>query len=321
MDALPVTIIAGFLGAGKTTFLSRILSDPRGVRFGVLVNDFGAINIDADLVAQTGTDRVSLANGCVCCSIRDDLVAAIAELLEAPERPDHVVIEASGVSRPLAIVDALEDPAVADRLALDGIFCLVDAEQFERLDYADTELAMDQAFSSDLVLINKADLVDPDVLDRIEETLRDPMPRMRVLRTVNGDLPRDLLFGPEPGARETTGRQGLAHDDHDHGHHHDHDHDDAFEASSWETCDPLDEAAVRIALCRLPADLLRAKGILDLGGKRGVLHLVGKRRSLVVEDAPPPTRSQVVAIARRGRLDADAINSVLDACRPKVSTS
>ena len=315
-DRIAATVLAGFLGAGKTTLLQRVLSDPQGVRFGVLVNDFGAINIDADLVAGTAADRVSLTNGCVCCSIRDDLLAAVAGLLDAPDPPERLLIEASGVSRPLAITEALE---AEPRVEVDGVFCLIDSAGFEGLDYADTELAMDQAFGADIALLNKADLVDAATLARIEATLRGAMPRLRTLPCRHGDVPRALLFGDVPRAREAGHhghRHGPGHDnDHCHHHHDDHHHDHAAEFESWShVADaPLSEAAFRDALGALPEGLLRAKGVLDLDGRRAVFHLVGKRRSLVFEPGPPPAESRIVAIARAGQLDPAALAALAGA--------
>lgn len=308
----PVTILTGFLGAGKTTLLQRLLAEPEGVRFGVLVNDFGAVNIDASLVADADGDRVALSNGCVCCSIRDDLLAAVARLLDVDTPPDRLVIEASGVSRPLAIIDALGDEP---RLGIDGVFCLIDAAGFETLDYADTELAMDQAFGADVALINKTDLVDSATVGRIEATLREAMPRLRTLPTVQAAVPRALLFGPDVArATGACGRPGHgAEHGHDHAHDDDHAHDHAaaFVSGTLRRAEPFREAAFRAAMATLPEGLLRAKGILDIDGARGVFQLVGKRRSLRIDPAPPPTESLIVAIARTGKLDLDGLARTL----------
>ena len=317
----PVTILTGFLGAGKTTLLQHLLEDPGGVRFGVLVNDFGAVNIDAALVAETDGDRVALSNGCVCCSIRDDLLAAVSRLLDVSDPPDRLVIEASGVSRPLAIIDALGDDA---RLRIDGVFCLVDAAGFESLGYADTELAMDQAFGSDVALINKADLVDGATVERIEATLREAMPRLRSVPTVQAAVPRALLLEPDftradavsAGHPVDGALHGGAHDHgHDHAHScahdHRHDHATAFVSGTLRRDAPLDEAAFRAAMATLPDGLLRAKGILNVGGARAIFQLVGKRRSLRIDDAPPPAESVLVAIARAGGLDLDSLARTL----------
>jgi G3E family GTPase len=222
-----------------------------------------------------------------------------------------LIVEASGVSRPLAIADALEGPPLEDRLAIDGIFCLVDAENFQQLDFADTELALDQALGSDLVVLNKCDLVDEEGVRAVEATLRGPMPALRILHSRFADVPRGLLLDPEHT------RAASSHD-----HHHDHDHGDAFMAWSWRSSVPLDLVAFRAAMRALPHDLLRAKGILafaDRPDERAVFQLVGKRKELKLEPATPPAESTLVAIARAGGLDPAALTALFDGCRAASS--
>lgn len=333
---IPVTVVCGFLGAGKTTLLKRILEAPNGVKFGVLVNDFGAINIDADLIVETGADQVSLANGCICCSIRDDLVDAIEQILQAQPRPDRLIIEASGVSRPLAILDILDRPEFEDRLAVDATLCLVDADQFPSLDYSSTELAIDQAGSSDLLIINKCDIASAADILATEETLLGPMPHVRRIRATYAHVPDEILFGFDASDAALKLHSNQKQQDHhtpqtshnyhphhnhehdDHGSHHHHNHADEFQAWSWNSDRTINLDAFRASIQRLPTGLLRAKGIVRVrsGGsaRRAIFHLVGKRSVVTTDDGAPPTSSQVVAIARKGALDSDRLTHLMEAC-------
>lgn len=335
-----VTVLSGFLGAGKTTLLKRLIENPEGERLAVLVNDFGAVNIDAALVESVASDQIALSNGCICCSIRDDLADAVVRLLDRDLRPDRILIEASGVSRPLAILEGLSREDIRDRITIEATLCLIDADQFPSLDYKSTELAIDQAVSSDLLILNKCDVARPADLAATEETLVSTMPEIRRIRTVFADVPREVLFGPQaakgdgPAARAGSHRVGHAHDhghDHDHGHTHahvcdahcdhaHHSHADEFESWSWTSDAVIDVEKLRRAVRDLPHGLLRAKGVLRGAGPTGdhqrvVFHLVGKRSSVTLEAGAAPEVSQLVAIGRRGEIAPAALQQVFEGCR------
>ena len=244
--------------------------------------------------------------------------------------PERIVIEASGVSRPLAILEAVTDDAFADRLVVDATICLVDADQFPDLDYAATELAIDQAGSSDLLVLNKCDLASPEAIRATETSLAGPNPSIRQIRTQHANVDRAILLGPDLGPKVAGGgKAGAAHaehHDHDHpdccdpdcGHPHHTHHADAFETWHWSAARPLDIAALANLRRHLPTPLLRAKGIVSVlrDGKpaRAVFQVVGKRATVTLEDGAAPDESRIVFIAHSGGLAREAIAAALAGC-------
>jgi G3E family GTPase len=168
---VPVTIIGGFLGAGKTTLLNHILSENHGVRAAVLVNDFGAINIDAKLVVSVEGETVNLANGCICCTIRDDLVGACLGLLQRPEPPEYLFIEMSGVSEPMPVLNTFLETELGTIFILNSILAIVDAEQLPKLSGEIGRLARTQIRTADIVVLNKVDLVSHGDLASVRKLL------------------------------------------------------------------------------------------------------------------------------------------------------
>lgn len=193
----PVTLLTGFLGAGKTTLLNRILTGDHGLRIGVLVNDFGAINIDAALVHSVEQNTISLTNGCVCCEIRDDLVASVENLLDRADSIDHVILEASGIADPAGIVMTFLDARYHGLLRIDSIICLVDAEGLFRDADDDqlTALKLRQIAFADLVVLNKTDLVGPAHIEVVRDWIDLHIKRIRIVETTQGRAPLEVLLG------------------------------------------------------------------------------------------------------------------------------
>jgi G3E family GTPase len=290
--------------------VNRILAGGHGLRVAVVVNDFGAVNIDSRLIVDRDATTITLDNGCICCSMAGDLVEQLTRLLEGPSAPDHVVIETSGVSDPGRILLALRDRHLGSLARVDGVITLVDAERATAIPAGHLELARRQLAVADVIVFNKADLVSLETLDTVHAWMSHPT--ARVLDAVDADVPLELLLGVgrEPGdasgdTRRPVGAASVQHDR-------------QFSTWTWSSSRPVALGAVRSILGDLPSHVYRAKGflhVIEQPDQRVVAHVVGRRvdlRPIGTWDEGQP-RCELVFISLDPRRDGTALGQLLDA--------
>ncbi len=319
MNKIPVSLIAGFLGVGKTTLLNHILNGRHGKRIGVLVNDFGEINIDSQLITRVEGETISLANGCVCCSIRDDLVTAIEQLLQLQPRPDMIIVETSGVSDPKAAAMAIVmSTTLAATTSLDAIITVVDVSEAPEADELNTRLIEDQIAVADIVICNKTDLIGMESLKDVHRHIKEIQPKSRIIDAIHVNVPLELLLGLTLHGERLNWTDEKTDDGSLHQRRHA-DHTHSYSSYSWQCAQPLTFEAVYRAFQTLPTSVFRSKGILHIReapDKQVIVQMTGKRVTLTKgkpwEDTAPS--SQVVAIGAHGTIDADDLNTRFMSC-------
>ncbi|EHC08510.1 cobalamin biosynthesis protein CobW [Fischerella thermalis CCMEE 5273] len=321
---MPVTIITGFLGSGKTTLLNQILKNKQDLKVAVLVNEFGDINIDSQLLVSIDEDMLELSNGCICCTINDGLVDAVYRVLEREERIDYLVIETTGVADPLPIILTFLGTELRDLTHLDSILTLVDSEAFNHEHFL-SEAALKQITYGDIVLLNKTDLVTQQKLEELEAYIREVKAGAKILHTTYGQVPLPLILGvdltPKDEYSSLIEEKHEHHHDHNHEHHHHHRHhshhleNDGFISISFQSDRPFDVHKFEKFLNEeIPQDIFRAKGILWFSDSnlRHIFQLSGPRYSLNGDEWLTSPKNQLVFIGRN--LDVNEITSLLNQC-------
>ncbi|MET4369992.1 G3E family GTPase [Bradyrhizobium sp. LB12.1] len=317
---VPILLVTGFLGAGKTTVVNHLLAHAEGRRIAAIVNDFGAINIDAELIAGASDGVVSLANGCICCSLEGDLLRTLSTLLRRDPKPEYIVIETSGVADPADIVRNLMDPVILRAAPLETVLCVMDAAT--PLAALDDALQRSQLRVADIVALSKLDLADEGAGGRMREAIRAQRVPAVVVDAPHGEIPSALLFPPtvdrasaprDPGPRRPA--------------------EERFETLSWTSDQPLLLPRLQKAIGKLAPKLARAKGLFETveqPGRQMLFQFAAGRATLApgdaalapgdaalaLGDAPAEgvPRARIVFIAELGVLSKAELDGIMETC-------
>ncbi|MTH34493.1 cobalamin biosynthesis protein CobW [Paracoccus limosus] len=337
----PVTVITGFLGAGKTTLIRHLMQNPQGKRLAVLVNEFGTMGVDGEILKSCADENcpeeniLELSNGCICCTVADDFIPTLEKLMAMPQKPDHILIETSGLALPKPLLKAFDWPAIRSRITVDGVIALADAEavaagrfapdeaavqaQREADDSLDHETPLSEVFEdqiacADIVLLSKADLAGDAGLAAARAVIEAETPRqLPILPLTDGVIDPRVILGLGAAAEDDLDARPSHHDGAD-----DHEHDD-FDSVVIELPEITDPADLAERIARLARDqkILRVKGHVAVAGKpmRLLVQAVGERVRHQY-DRPwgaAPRASRLVVIAEHDDIDPAAIRAVLAA--------
>jgi cobalamin biosynthesis protein CobW len=306
---IPATVITGFLGAGKTTMIRNLLQNAKGKRIALIINEFGDLGVDGDVLKGCGDetctedDIVELNNGCICCTVADDFIPTMEKLLERENRPDHIIIETSGLALPQPLVAAFNWPEIKTQVTVDGVVTVIDAAAVsegrfahdhdkldaqraadEELDHESPleELFEDQIRAADMVVLNKTDLINAERLEAVKTNVQSQTDRtLKIVSAKHGDLPIEVLLGMGAATEDDIVNRKSHHElHHADGHEHDHDHDEfeSFVVEAGEIAD-TDKFIAGLKSIIADHDVLRLKGFCAVPGKpmRLVVQAVGQR--------------------------------------------